>query len=101
MDAKKGKTTDPARFESISQADVPKGRDGKHKQIILQLLEAIAQVRDGDALKIALSELPDTKENIRSALSRATKQRNIEIATSSDDNYLYAWKNGDGNGKRG
>jgi hypothetical protein len=101
MDTKNGKATDPARFESISQADVPKGRDGKHKQIIQQLLEAIDQVRDGDALKIALSELPDTKENIRSALSRATKQRNIDIATSSDDNYLYAWKNSNGNGKKG
>ena len=85
---------DGARFQSISQTDVPKGRDGKHKQIILDLLEAIGKVREGDALKVALAELPDTKENIRSALSRATKQRNLDIATSSDDNYLYIWKNG-------
>jgi hypothetical protein len=40
-----------------------------------------------------LAELPDTKENIRSALSRATRQRNIDIATSSDENCLYVWKN--------
>jgi hypothetical protein len=26
------------RFPSVPQADVPKGRDGKHKQIIRQLL---------------------------------------------------------------
>ena len=91
------------KFESVLQVDVPKGRDGKHKSIITRLLGDIAKLGDGAALKIPLSQLPDTKENIRSALSRATKQRNIEIATSSDDNYLYAWKNsnGNGNGKKG
>jgi hypothetical protein len=79
-------------FESILQVDVPKGRDGKHKQIITQLLEGIEKLQDGSALKIALSELPDTKENVRSALSRATRQRNMEVATSSDENFLYVWK---------
>jgi hypothetical protein len=83
-----------SKFESILQTDVPKGRDGKHKQIILQLIEAIDNLPHGSALKIALEELPDSKENIRSALSRATKQQNMNIATSSDDKYLYVWKNG-------
>lgn len=50
------------------------------------------QLQNGSALKIAPAELPDTKENIRSALSRATRQREIDIATSSDDNFLYVWK---------
>jgi hypothetical protein len=83
-----------AQFESILQVDVPKGRDGKHKQIVSQLLEGIGKLKRGSALKIPLSELPDTKENIRSALSRATRQKNLDIATSSDDDYLYVWKNG-------
>jgi hypothetical protein len=80
------------KFQSILQVDVPKGRDGKHKQVILQLLAGLEQLKNGSALKIPLAGLPDTKENIRSALSRATKQRDIEIATSSDDDYLYVWK---------
>lgn len=84
----------PAMFESIMQADVPKGRDGKHKQIILQMIQAIEGLKNGSALKIALAELPDTKENIRSALSRATKQKNLDVATSSDESFLYVWKNG-------
>jgi hypothetical protein len=86
---------DPAfakKFQSISQADVPKGRDGKHKQIVEHLLDSIATLRDGSALKVPLADLPDTKENIRSALSRATRQRNIDIATSSDESLLYIWK---------
>jgi hypothetical protein len=82
----------PAQFESILQSDVPKGRDGKHKQIILQLLQAIEGLRVGSALKIPLAELPDSKENIRSALSRASKQKGLDIATSSDDDFLYVWK---------
>lgn len=84
--------TAPMRFESMLQADVPKGRDGKHKKIVLELLSDLSQLEPGSALKIPLSELPDSKENIRSALSRATKQLGIEIATSSDDHYLYVWK---------
>lgn len=80
------------KFQSILQNDVPKGRDGKHKQIVTQLLSDLEQLTNGSALKIPLSELPDTKENIRSALSRATRQRGIDIATSSDADYLYVWK---------
>ncbi len=80
------------KFESILQVDVPKGRDGKHKQIILQLLSDIAQLNPGTALKIPLAELPDSKENIRAALSRAARPKAIDLATSSDDTYLYVWK---------
>jgi hypothetical protein len=81
------------RFESVLQAQVPKGRDGKHKQIVIQLLSDIALLPVDSALKIPLAELPDTKENIRSALSRAGRQQNLDLATSSDENYLFVWKN--------
>jgi hypothetical protein len=82
------------RFKSVLQSDVPKGRDGKHKQIITQLLSDIEQLTEGSALKIPLEELPDSKENIRSALSRAANQRNLNIATSSNDEFLFVWKTG-------
>jgi hypothetical protein len=80
------------KFESVLQVDVPKGRDGKHKSIIARLLGDIAQLGDGVALKIPLSRLPDTKANIRSALSRAARQANINLATSSNNEFLYVWK---------
>jgi hypothetical protein len=85
-------TSAPMKFESVLQVDVPKGRDGKHKEIITQLLADIAQLRAGAALKIPLSQLPDTKENIRSALSRAARQAQINLATSSNEDFLYVWK---------
>ena len=82
----------PMKFESVRQLDVPKGRDGKHKRIVTQLLSDIDQLGAGTALKVPLSALPDTKENIRSALNRATRFRGLEVATSSDAEFLYVWK---------
>jgi hypothetical protein len=80
------------KFESVLQADVPKGRNGKHNEIITQLLSDIAQLTPGSALKVPLDQLPDSKENIRSALSRAAKLANIDLATSSNEDFLYIWK---------
>ena len=85
---------EPMKFESVLQVDVPKGRDGKHRTITTQLLSDISQLAPGSALKIPLSELPDTKENIRSALSRAARLSEISLATSSDDEFLYVWQTG-------
>jgi hypothetical protein len=90
--ASNSKQTRHMKFESMSQSDVPKGRDGKHKAIVEQLLSDIGQLEDGQALKIPLSALPDSKENVRSALSRATRQKGIDVATSSDEHFLYVWK---------
>jgi hypothetical protein len=83
---------DPTEFEAVLQAEIPKGRDGKHKQIVNRLLSDIIRLKEGTALKVPLSALPDTKENIRSALSRATRQAEIDISTSSDADHLYIWK---------
>jgi hypothetical protein len=80
------------RFEAVYRVDVPKGRDGKHKKIITRLLTEIGQLPHGSALKIPLARLPDTKENIRSALSRAAQQKKLKLATSSDEDFLYVWK---------
>jgi len=83
---------DSLKFQSILQSDVPKGRDGKHKRIISQLLNDIAHLQEGSALKVPLAQLPDTKENIRAALSRAARQQDLKIATSSNNEFLYVWK---------
>ncbi len=80
------------KFESVLQTNVPKGRDGKHKEIVTHLLSEIGRLEAGSALKIPISELPDTKQNIRSALSRAASQRKLNLATSSNDEFLFVWK---------
>lgn len=80
------------RYESINQSDVPKGREGKHKRIVTEILNDLDLLEPDRALKIPLAQLPDSKENIRSALNRATRQRGTEVSTSSDSEYFYIWK---------
>jgi hypothetical protein len=80
------------KYEAIPQLDVPKGRDGKHKKIVTELLSDILQLAAGSALKVPITALPDSKENIRAALNRATRQKGINVATSSDENHLYIWR---------
>jgi hypothetical protein len=55
------------------------------------VLSDLDRLKDGAALKIPLAELPDRKENIRSALNRATRKGNRKVATATDDVFLYIW----------
>lgn len=78
-------------FKTTPKADVPTGRHGKHRDIVTQILNGLEDLEKGKALKIPLDELPDTKVNIRSALSRATRKKGKSVATAADDEYLYVW----------
>ena len=92
MDSTSEPDNDLPRFESVPQLQVPKGRSGKHKKFIQELLNDIQQLESNRALKIPLSELPDVKESIRAALNRATRQKGLDVATSSDAEYFYVWR---------
>jgi hypothetical protein len=81
----------PMNFKSMPQADVPQGRNGKHKQIVTRILSDLDQVESGVALKVPLAQLAESKEKVRSALNRATRQRGRQVATASDDTFLYVW----------
>jgi hypothetical protein len=78
-------------FKSMPQGDVPQGRNGKHKEIVTRILSDLDQVEKGIALKVPLAQLADSKEKVRSALNRATRQRGRQVATASDDTFLYIW----------
>ncbi len=81
----------PMHFTSMAQGDVPQGRNGKHKGIVTKILSDLARVKDGNAVKIPLALLPESKEKVRSALNRATRKGGLQVATASDDTYLYVW----------
>ena len=70
---------------------MPQGRNGKHKEIVTRILSDLDQVEKGVALKVPLAQLAESKEKVRSALNRATRQRGREVATASDDTFLYIW----------
>ncbi len=82
----------PLNFDSVLQTDVPLGRNGKHHATIEKIMNDLEQLEPGRALKIELSRLPDTKENVRSALNRETRKRGIALATASDEHFLYVWR---------
>lgn len=81
----------PMNFKTMSQADVPQGRNGKHKQIVTQILSDLDQLAEGVALKVPLAELEESKENVRSALNRATHKGGRNVKTASDSTFLYVW----------
>ena len=86
-----GKTKTPMNFKGMAQRDVPQGRNGKHKGIVTKILSDLDQIAAGMALKIPLAQLPDTKEKVRSALNRASRQDGRHVATASDETFLYIW----------
>jgi len=81
----------PMNFKTTLRTDVPQGRNGKHKELVTKILSDLDQVRSGMALKIALADLVDGKENVRSALNRATRKSGRHVATATDAQYLYVW----------
>jgi hypothetical protein len=81
----------PMNFKSMEQVDVPQGRQGKHKAIVNKILSDLDQIKPGSAIKVPLVDLADSKENVRSALNRATRKGGLSVATASDDTFLYVW----------
>ena len=81
----------PMNFETLAQLDVPQGRNGKHKEIVTQILSDLDQLPKGIALKVPLAELEESKEKVRAALNRATHKGERNVATASDANFLYVW----------
>jgi hypothetical protein len=84
-------TRAPAHFKTVAQLDVPHSRNGKHKKIVTMILRDLELLKDGAAVRVPLSELGDSKENVRSALNRATRKVKRYVATATDDNFLYVW----------
>ena len=85
--------TNPAttHFKTMAMLDVPRSRNGKHKKIVTAILRNLDELGEGNAFKVPLADLGDSKENVRSALNRATRKSNRDVATATDENFLYVW----------
>ena len=81
----------PMNFKTMVQADVPQGRNGKHKEIVSKILADLDHAQPGMALKVPLKDLAESKEKVRSALNRATRKAERNVATASDSSFLYVW----------
>ena len=80
-----------AHFRTLDLGDVPHSRNGKHRAIVTMILRDLDELKDGAALRVPLAELGSTKENVRSALNRATRKAKRNVATATDEGFLYVW----------
>ena len=88
-----GRNGNGRNYESVNRADVPQGRKGKHRRAVTDILADLSKLKAQQAVKIPLSGLNGEKmQNLRSALNRATREKNIPVETSSDEKYLYVWR---------
>ena len=55
------------------------------------ILRDLDQLKAGAALRVPLADLGNTKENVRSALNRATRNAKLNVATATDADFLYVW----------
>ena len=80
-------------YAAMNRSDVPQGRKGKHRKAVGDILGDLTKLNDQQAIKIPLSSLNGEKmQNLRSALNRVTREKNIPVETSSDEKYLYVWR---------
>jgi hypothetical protein len=88
-----GKTQPPLNFANKLIASIPSGRKGKHNVIVAKILADLDRLDKETAILVPLDGLNGEKmENVRSALNRATRQKKISVATSTDDKYFYVWR---------
>lgn len=88
-----GNTQQPLNFAKKLIASIPHGRKGKHNVIVAKILADLDRLDMETAILVPLDGLNGEKmENVRSALNRATKQKKISVATSTDDKYFYIWR---------
>jgi hypothetical protein len=87
-----GRNGNDSHYAAVNRSDVPQGRKGKHRKVVGDILADLSKLKAQQAVKIPLSSLNGEKmQNLRSALNRATREKNIPVETSSDEKYLYVW----------
>ncbi len=88
-----GRNGNGSHYAAVDQSEVPKGRKGKHRKAVADILDDLSKLNSQQAVKIPLSTLNGEKmQNLRSALNRVTREKGIPVETSSDDKFLYVWR---------
>jgi len=88
-----GRDGNGTHYAAVDRSDVPQGRKGKHRKAVADILADLPKLKAQQAIKIPLTSLNGEKmQNLRSALNRVTRERNIPVETSSDEKYLYVWR---------
>ena len=82
-----------SHYVAVNRSDIPQGRKGKHRKAVANILDDLSKLNARQAVKIPLSSLNGEKmQNLRSALNRVTREKNLPVLTSSDEKFLYVWR---------
>lgn len=88
-----GRNGNGTHYAAVNRSEVPQGRKGKHRKAVADILADLPKLNARQAIKVPLSSLNGEKmQNLRSALNRVTRERNIPVETSSDEKFLYIWR---------
>jgi hypothetical protein len=88
-----GRNGNDTHYSAVNRSDVPQGRKGKHRKAVADILSDLTKLSGQQAIKVPLSGLNGEKmQNLRSALNRVTREKNIPVVTSSDEKFLYVWR---------
>jgi hypothetical protein len=69
---------------------------------VAKILDDLHKLAAEKAVLIPLDDLEGEKmENVRSALNRATRQRDMLVATATDEKYFYVWRTDQKNSQAG
>src|SRR5262245_57989126 len=88
-------------YETMQVADLRIGRRGKHYTLVSGILQQLENLAHGSALIIPLDSIGEMSvADLRSAVTRATRARQISIKTYSDEKNFFIWKKLTGPSKR-
>ncbi len=91
MPAKKQRET-PHHFPLVPLQGIAAGRQGKHSKVVSEILSDLEKLDAYSAIKVSLEAAGAKKADLRSALHRAAKIRNLELATTADNKNLYVFR---------
>ncbi|HTT24672.1 MAG TPA: hypothetical protein VMG82_37495 [Candidatus Sulfotelmatobacter sp.] len=72
----------------LSQAN---RRAGKHHRIVRDILSDLKKLDESSAIKIDLAAVGKKKADLRAAIHRAARKAQMQVATTSDEKYLYVF----------
>ena len=91
----KSRLTSPPdlKYSRVQVAELPKGRRGKHHELMQKIFREFDELSAGSAMEIPLSAVGDIGiTNFRSAVHRAANTRGLKIKTLADAKNFYVWK---------
>lgn len=90
----KDKKNPPPRlhFAAIPLTAAANWRIGKHYKMVSQILSDLEKLDQYSALKVEFLKIGVKKADLRAAVHRAAQKKNVLLATSSDDKYLYVFR---------